>query len=124
MVPAGYANYRIEDGTIIAHPTFGTGKQPLAFCFAVSLPTAALSPPFITGLLPFAAFPRDFAAFAANAFVCCMWSRCHPLPFPVVFTAFACDFAAFHCLYVWCSSPPLPAVPTYTPCGTKDMRCT
>ena len=24
-IPAGYANYRIEAGTIIAHPTFGTG---------------------------------------------------------------------------------------------------
>jgi len=28
-IPAGYANYRIEDGTIIAHDTFGTGEQAL-----------------------------------------------------------------------------------------------
>lgn len=26
-VPAGYANYRIEEGTIIAHTTFGTGSS-------------------------------------------------------------------------------------------------
>jgi hypothetical protein len=26
-IPVGYANYHIEQGTIIAHSTFGTGKN-------------------------------------------------------------------------------------------------
>ena len=29
MIPEGYANYRIHDGTIIAHPSFNTGEQAL-----------------------------------------------------------------------------------------------
>jgi hypothetical protein len=29
IIPAHYANYRVEDGTIIAHPTFGMGEQYL-----------------------------------------------------------------------------------------------